>query len=299
MGPTASGKTTLAIELAARLPIEVISVDSAMVYRGMDIGTGKPDRDTLARTPHRLVDIRTPDQVYSAAEFRRDALQAITEARDRDRVPLLVGGTGLYFRALKLGLSKLPSADPQVRERLLREAADHGWSTLHQRLGVLDPKAAERIHPNDPQRIQRALEVYELTGRPMSASFEDPRECSLTTVEIVLEPADRTLLHDHIAARFSDMLERGLVDELCVLRRRYTLDRELPSMRAVGYRQAWAYLEGETSHAQMADAAVVATRQLARRQLTWLRRSSQGVRIDPGDPRLLDKVLNQLRKLGC
>lgn len=298
MGPTASGKTALAIELAARLPFEVISVDSAMVYRGMDIGTGKPDRDTLARTPHRLVDIRTPDQVYSAAEFRRDALQAIAEARDHDRIPLLVGGTGLYFRALKLGLSKLPSADPQLRARLLGEASEHGWSALHERLSRLDPMAGRRIHPNDPQRIQRALEVYELTGRPMSASFEDAPQCAFATLEIVLEPTDRALLHEHIARRFGDMLERGLVDELRALRHRLALDRELPSMRAVGYRQVWAYLEGETSHAQMADAAVVATRQLARRQLTWLRRSSQGARFDPQDPRLLDKVLNQLKNLG-
>lgn len=295
MGPTATGKTALALELAARCPVEIISVDSAMVYRGMNIGTGKPDRETLARAPHRLVDICDPNEIYSAARFRSDALRAIEKARARHKVPLLVGGTGLYFRALKLGLSKLPSADPTVRERLLREGAEHGWPELHRRLSGLDPEAGERIHPNDPQRIQRALEVYELTGKPISAYFGHGRPGSFRAVEIVLEPIDRAELHQRIEARFDDMIARGLVDELRDLRDRFALSSDLPSMRAVGYRQVWAYLEGETSHAQMTHAAVVATRRLARRQLTWLRGSSRGARFDPRDPRLLDKVLNQLK----
>ncbi len=295
MGPTATGKTALALELAARCPVEIISVDSAMVYRGMNIGTGKPDRETLACAPHRLVDICDPNEIYSAARFRSDALRAIEKARTRHKVPLLVGGTGLYFRALKLGLSKLPSADPTVRERLLREGAEHGWPELHRRLSDLDPEAGERIHPNDPQRIQRALEVYELTGKPISAYFGHGRPGSFRAVEIVLEPVDRAELHQRIEARFDDMIARGLVDELRDLRDRFALNSDLPSMRAVGYRQVWAYLEGETSRAQMTHAAVVATRRLARRQLTWLRGSSRGARFDPRDPRLLDKVLNQLK----
>ena len=272
MGPTASGKSAVALELAARLPVELVSVDSAQVYRGMDIGTAKPDRATRDRVPHHLVDLIDPDQAYSAARFRSDALAAIADIRARGRIPLLVGGTMLYFKALRDGLSNLPPANPAVRAHLEARAAALGWPALHAELARVDPATAARLDPGDAQRIQRALEVHEVSGRPLSALQGarqvpmDPRQVSLALI-----PNDRARLHRRIAARFDAMLESGLVDELAGLRQRYRLDPSMPSMRCVGYRQAWQFIEGDGDRERLRERGIAATRQLARRQLTWLR----------------------------
>ena len=283
MGPTASGKTSLAVELCERFPVDIISVDSALVYRGMNIGTAKPDLETLEHAPHALIDIRDPHESYSAAEFRDDALAAMEASTGRGRVPLLTGGTMLYFRALTEGLATMPSANPELRESLSQEASKLGWAAMHRRLAALDPPAAERIHPNDPQRIQRALEVIELTGRRMSdlqrQQCEEPFAWRL--LRIVACPDSRTELHRRIELRFRQMLADGFLDEVRELRARGDLDRDLPSMRCVGYRQAWSYLEGEIDRAEMVRRAVAATRQLAKRQITWLRRETAALWYDP------------------
>lgn len=296
MGPTAVGKTAIAVELVARLPLEIISVDSAMVYRGMDIGTGKPHPDLLARAPHRLIDICDPAQTYSAARFVADALDEMDDIIARGRVPLLVGGTGLYFRALAEGLSPLPGANPQVRAHLDAEARVHGWAALHDRLKALDPVTAARVHPNDPQRIQRALEVFEVTGRTMTEliSRAGDREPIDPPVKIVLERGHRAELHDRIARRFRHMLAQGLVDEVGALRLRDDLHARLPSMRAVGYRQVWEYLDGNMSYEGMVDKAIVSTRRLARRQITWLRSEAGVLRLDAGNPKLQTRIVNHL-----
>jgi tRNA dimethylallyltransferase len=271
MGPTASGKTALAVALARRFPLAVVSVDSALVYRGMDVGAAKPDAATRAEVPHALVDIRDPEQPYSAADFRRDALEAMDAARAAGRVPLLVGGTGLYFSALERGLSALPEADPAVRARLEAEAAAVGWAALHERLARLDPPAAARIHRNDPQRIQRALEVIELTGRPLSAQQGVARaRLPWRILKLALLP-DRALLHERIAARFEAMVDAGLLEEAARLRARPGLSAHSPAMRAVGYRQAWEHLDGACTREDFIARGVHATRQLAKRQVTWLR----------------------------
>ncbi len=272
MGPTASGKTALACALAERFPFELVSVDSALVYRGLDIGAAKPDAVTLARHPHRLVDIRTPAQAYSAADFRADALEAMAAIRAAGRVPLLVGGTGLYFRALQHGLSALPDADAAVRARLAGEAAASGWDVLHRRLAVLDPQAAQRIRPGDAQRIQRALEVIELSGRTLSEQQGGASErLPWRLLKLALVPGDRAALHARIAQRLDGMLADGFLDEARRLRAAADWHADLPAMRAVGYRQAWAHLAGECDLSTFRDRAVFATRQLAKRQLTWLR----------------------------
>lgn len=288
MGPTASGKTALACELSERFPLDLVSVDSALVYRGMDIGTAKPDPATLARYPHALVDIRDPGQPYSAADFRADALPVMQRISARGRVPLLVGGTGLYFRALQQGLSDLPEADPATRARLAAEAGQLGWPAMHARLARLDPVAAGRIGCNDVQRLQRALEVIELTGRPLSelqrggAAMHFPWR----VLKLALLPADRQVLHDRIARRFDAMLAEGFLDEVRALRARGDLHADLPAIRAVGYRQAWEHLDGQTDAAGFRDRAIFATRQLAKRQITWLR-SEVGARLfDPDQPGL-------------
>ncbi len=272
MGPTASGKTDLAIALYERLPVELISVDSAMVYRGMDIGTAKPDAAELARAPHRLIDIRDPADAYSAARFRDDALREMAQITAAGRVPLLVGGTMLYYRALQYGLSALPRGDPAVRARLDEALAADGLAALHRRLAEVDPDAARRIHRNDPQRILRALEVWELSGRPLSelqaAAGEPMPYCA---IKLVRAPLDRALLHARIDRRFEAMLAQGLVDEVERLVSRGDLTPDMPSMRSVGYRQVWAWLRGEYDHAGMVRRAQAATRQLAKRQMTWLR----------------------------
>ncbi len=273
MGPTASGKTELALRLARDLPCEIVSVDSAQVYRGMDIGTAKPDRETLRQIPHRLVDICDPSEPYSAARFREDALREMTKISSAGKIPLLVGGTMLYFRILQRGISELPGADPALRLRLEAEAAQLGWAALHARLAEVDAKAADRIHPNDPQRIQRALEIYQLTGRSMSDHFRAGEMESLPyrLIKIAVAPQQRDVLHQRIEQRFWKMLKQGFIDEVKQLIQRNDLNAELPAMRAVGYRQAWAYLHGEYDYQTMVHHAIVATRQLAKRQLTWLR----------------------------
>ncbi len=276
MGPTASGKTGLALALRKRFPVELVSVDSAQVYRGLDVGTAKPDADTLVHAPHRLVDIRDPAESYSAAEFREDALAEMADICGSGRVPLLVGGTMLYFRALTRGLAPLPSASPDLRRRIEAEARQAGWPALHRKLADRDPELASRIHPNDPQRIQRALEVIEITGRPMSELQREHRERTADTfayrvLRLVVCPADRSGLHSRIEHRFRAMLDEGLLQEVARLRQRDDLGPELPALRSVGYRQAWKHLAGEIDHATMVRQALAASRQLAKRQLTWLR----------------------------
>ena len=273
MGPTASGKTDLALELVKRLPLEIISVDSALVYRGMDVGTAKPDAELLRQAPHRLIDIRDPAESYSAAEFRQDALREMADITQQGRVPLLVGGTMLYFRALEQGLSDLPKADPALRARLESELATQGLARLHRRLSERDPVAAGRIHANDPQRTLRALEVIEITGRPLSElQAEDAGEpMPYRVLKLVRAPKDRAVLHQRIEARFLQMLEAGFEDEVRGLLARGDLSPELPSMRSVGYRQILNYLLGGCSREEMIERAIIATRQLAKRQFTWLR----------------------------
>jgi tRNA dimethylallyltransferase len=272
LGPTASGKSRLALELATRLPIEIVSVDSAQVYRGMDVGTAKPSRAERDRVPHHLIDILDPDQRYSAAQFRDDAIRAIEGILSRERIPLLVGGTMLYYRALAAGLDTLPAADPAIRKKIDDEAAQRGWAALHAELAKVDSQAALRIAPNDAQRIQRALEVWRICGQPISAlqtAAGAPLPFALKAFAIA--PADRAALHQRIADRFDAILKAGLLEELKALRKRYALVPELPSMRCVGYRQAWGYLDGEYDLSEMRAKAIAATRQLAKRQLTWLR----------------------------
>ncbi|MGI9273589.1 MAG: tRNA (adenosine(37)-N6)-dimethylallyltransferase MiaA [Endozoicomonas sp.] len=273
MGPTASGKTDLAIALSEALPCELISVDSALVYRGMDIGTAKPSAEELARAPHRLIDIRDPAQPYSAAEFREDALREMTDITSTGKIPLLVGGTMLYFKALRDGLARLPAADPQIREQLLAEANRSGWEQLHKRLAQVDPRAAERIKPTDTQRLQRALEVYQSTGRPLSDWHQEQEDNCLPyrVVNLAIAPKERSVLHQRIEKRFRQMLAQNFIDEVRGLYGRDDLYPFLPSIRAVGYRQVWGYLEGELSYDEMVEKGIVATRQLAKRQLTWLR----------------------------
>lgn len=273
MGPTASGKTAVAIDLVRHFPFEIISVDSALVYRGMDIGTAKPDAATLAAAPHRLIDIRDPHEPYSAAEFRTDALKAMAEITAAGRIPLLTGGTFLYFRTLEAGLSDLPAADPVVRARLEAEASEIGWNAMHVKLSRLDPVSAARIDANDPQRIQRALEVYTLSGEPLSAFHARGRggEFPYQVMKLGLEVTDRPVLHERIQTRFKQMLETGLVAEVRQLMEREDFDARLPAMRAVGYRQVIEHLEGRLNADEMVERAIAATRQYAKRQMTWLR----------------------------
>lgn len=289
MGPTASGKTALAVEWCQRLDTEVISVDSALVYRGLDIGSAKPDAATLALAPHRLVDVREPHEVFSAADFAREALPPMQALAARGRVPLLVGGTGLYFSALLDGLSALPEADPAIRARIGEEAAELGWPAMHARMAAVDPAAGLRIKPGDSQRITRALEVWRLTGRPISDWQREGgrRRFEFRVLRLVLAPADRALLHSRIAARFDQMLEQGFLDEVRRLRSDPRLHPDLPSMRAVGYRQAWRYLEGLSDAPTFRDQAIAATRQLAKRQLTWLRSRTEALWLDPQAERSL------------
>ncbi len=282
MGPTASGKTALALQLADRFAVDLISVDSALVYRGMDIGTAKPEATVLARYPHRLIDIRDPRGTYSAAEFRADALREMAAIVQAGKIPILVGGTGLYFRALQYGLSDLPEGDAVVRARLASDARKLGWPALHARLGKLDPVAAARIKPGDTQRIQRALEVIALTGKPLSAQQGGARErFGYRVLKLALLPDDRARLHERIAQRLDTMFAQGFVDEVARLRARGDLHADLPSMRAVGYRQAWQHLDGGYDLAECRTRAIFATRQLAKRQITWLRSDRDALVFDP------------------
>ena len=292
MGPTASGKTAVATWLAARLPVEIVSVDSAQVFRHMDIGTAKPGPEVLRRAPHHLIDILEPTERYSAARFVEDVNALMGEIRSRGNVPLLAGGTMLYFKALREGLSNLPAADPGVRLVIDTMAQESGWPALHDELARVDPDTARRLEPGDAQRIQRALEVFYLTGEPMSALIARGRNAPppYRLVSVALEPSDRSVLHERIAGRFEDMLELGLIGEVRRLRERYDLSLALPSMRTVGYRQVWQYLDGELSLAGLRGTAVAATRQLAKRQLTWLRAMQEVERFDCLDPELADRV---------
>lgn len=300
MGPTATGKTELAIELAGQLSADIVSVDSVMVYRGMDIGSAKPDLATQKIAPHRLIDIRDPADPYSAAQFRDDALQQIEAIHAAGRLPLLVGGTMLYYRALLQGLSPLPAANPGLRARLLTEAEAKGWGALHERLQKIDPDAAARIHPNDPQRLQRALEVYELTGQSLSAlqkRNETGIDKKYQIFKYVLMPEDRKALHARIAERLQNMLRQGLIAEVQGLYQRGDLSEDLPAIRAVGYRQVWQFIDGKLEQEQLLEKAVVATRQLAKRQITWLRSEADTVQLNPQRIDLKEQVSRVKQRL--
>lgn len=300
MGPTASGKTGLAVELVQRFPAEIISVDSALVYRGMDIGTAKPNALTLAQAPHRLIDIIEPTASYSAAQFRSDALNHMADITARGKIPLLVGGTMLYFKALQQGLSNLPEANADIRARLEEEAKEQGWPTLHTRLAKVDPETAARLEKTDSQRIQRALEVWEISGQPMSTLYLQSGAEALpyNLLKLALVPSERAVLHERIAARFKAMLEQGLVGEVHKLRELYPeLKANAPSMRCVGYRQTWQYLDAEFNLPELVDKGIAATRQLAKRQLTWLRGMDDTVELDCLDAQLSEKVINILNQL--
>lgn len=297
MGPTAAGKTALAMALVARGVGEIISVDSGMIYRGMDIGTAKPTADELRQAPHRLIDIVDPAQAYSAADFRRDALAAMHEITAAGRVPILVGGTMMYFKVLRDGLAVLPEADADIRAALDAEAARDGWPALHARLQQVDPIAAARIPPHDSQRLQRALEVWMLTGKTLTQCHAEqaPAEALPWRMHwLAIAPPDRALLHQRIALRFDQMLSDGLLDEVRALRARGDLHLGLPSMRSVGYRQAWQYLEGDFDLSELRERGLAATRQLAKRQLTWLRSFPDVTWLDPAQPRLVEHVLTLL-----
>ncbi len=273
MGPTAAGKTQLAVDLVKHFPFEIISVDSAMIYRGMDIGTAKPSATILKMAPHRLIDILDPAESYSAAQFRDDAVREINDILQRGKIPLLVGGTMLYFSTLQKGLSELPSADPEIRAAITQEANEIGWAALHERLASIDSAAGKRIHPNDTQRIQRALEVFMMTGKSLS-DWQESGNIDLPQYEIfnlAVAPSDRAVLHERIEMRFREMLREGFLEEVKKLFSRGDLTLQMPSIRSVGYRQAWEYLLGNLTFEEFQERGVIATRQLAKRQLTWLR----------------------------
>jgi tRNA dimethylallyltransferase len=292
MGPTASGKTGMAVELAQRFPFEILNVDSAQVYRHMDIGTAKPDRKIRQRAPHHLLDVLDPDERYSAARFCEDANELLAEIYARGNVPLLAGGTMLYFKALIEGLSELPPADPDTRLVIDTMAQESSWPALHAELTRIDPQTAARLQPQDAQRIQRALEVFYLTGQPMSALIARgrARPSPYRIIALGLEPGHRSVLHERIAQRFEVMLELGLIGEVRRLRERFDLNASLPSMRAVGYRQVWQYLDGELGLAQLREKGIAATRQLAKRQLTWMRAWPQLKSFDCLDDHALEQA---------
>jgi len=283
MGPTASGKTALAVDWAQRLHTEIISVDSALVYRGLDIGSAKPDAVTLAQAPHHLIDIRDPHDSYSAADFAADALPITQRLSAREKIPLLVGGTGLYFHALLNGLSQMPASVPDMRASIQREAEQRGWAALHAELASVDPAAGARIHANDPQRITRALEVFRLSGQAISVWQQSAqrRPFPFRVLKLILAPVDRALLHERIEQRFDVMLAAGFLDEVRRLRNDSRLHSDLPAIRAVGYRQAWIHLNGDTDFATFRQQGIAATRQLAKRQLTWLRGEHDARWFDP------------------
>lgn len=299
MGPTASGKTSAAVELLQRLPVELISVDSALVYRDMDIGTAKPDAATLELAPHHLIDVIAPTEAYSAAQFRADALRLMADITARGKIPLLVGGTMLYFKALQGGLGELPQADLAVRARLDAEALAIGWPAMHAKLAKIDPETAARLMTTDSQRIQRALEVCELSGKTMTRLFAEQSATALPyrLLKLALVPSERKVLHDRIALRFEQMLQAGLIDEVKALRAKYpALTADLPSMRCVGYRQTWQYLDGEFGLEELREKGIAATRQLAKRQLTWLRGMDDTVELDCLDAAVNEKLLQYINQ---
>jgi tRNA dimethylallyltransferase len=293
MGPTASGKSALAVQLALALDGEIISVDSALVYKGMDIGTAKPTIAERGGMPHHLIDILDPRETFSTGQFRTMALALMAEISKRKRIPILVGGTMLYFNALTNGLAVLPEANPEIRAQLDRDLEALGKEALHQRLAKIDPESAARIHPNDPQRIQRALEVYEISGKPLTSFFRDAQSKAIPyrVIKLIIAPPDRKSLHEAIALRFRKMLAQGFMEEVEALYRRGDLSEKMPSIRAVGYRQIWSYLQGECDYETMTEKGIAATRQLAKRQFTWLRREIDGIGYDAGQADLLTRVL--------
>lgn len=302
MGPTASGKTALALHLLERFPeLELISVDSSLVYRGMDIGTAKPDPQTLARYPHRLVDIRDVDEPYSASDFRNDALREMHTIWQSGKTPLLVGGTMLYFKALSGGIAALPEANPAIRANIVEQARLEGWTSVHKNLSRVDPVAAQRIHPNDGQRLQRALEVFELTGKPLSElqakdAWNDQQEAfSLASMALITD--NRALLHQRIEQRFRQMLTEGLLDEVKKLKQKFPDQADSPAMKAVGYRQVWQYLEGEYDEQEMVQRGMAATRQLAKRQITWLRSWPELYCFDIEAPDLFSQAVKKVSDL--
>lgn len=295
MGPTASGKTELAVELIQQLPCEIISVDSAMVYRGMNIGTAKPNAEILKIAPHHLLDIRDPAETYSAGDFRRDVLTLIGTIFQKNRIPLLVGGTMLYFHVLQNGLAELPAANPEIRANLSKEAEIQGWPFLHEKLQKIDPLSAQKIKPNDSQRIQRALEVYELSQQPLSSWFTEKQpDLPFSIINLALVPQNRERLHQKIAERFQKMLQQGFVEEVQQLYQRGDLHADLPSIRAVGYRQIWDYLRDQLSYKDMQERGIIATRQLAKRQLTWLKSWKNLQYFTSEDPQL-SKIIETLK----
>lgn len=298
MGATATGKTAVAVELCERFPLDIISVDSALVYRHMDIGTAKPDAATLRIAPHQLIDIREPEQTYSAGDFVRDANAAIATSHAQGRIPILVGGTMMYFRALTDGIAELPGGDASVRKQIDELASEHGWPAMHERLREIDPLAAARIKPHDSQRIQRALEVFEISGRSLSSWHESPRtraaDAGTRFLKIALDVAERSVLHHRIELRLDLMFKGGLVEEVAELMRRPGLERETPSMRSVGYRQVWKHLEGEVTLAECRYRALVATRQLAKRQYTWLRSESDLFAVNALEATKVDAITGYL-----
>ena len=301
MGPTASGKTALSVQLAQALGTEIISVDSALVFKGMDIGTAKPTLEERAGIPHHLIDILDPSQSYSTGQFRNQALALMADITGRGKIPILVGGTQLYFNALFNGLAVLPVANLEIRKQLDQDLLNLGKESLHQRLAQVDPVAAARIHPNDPQRVQRALEVYEISGQPLSSFFDSEVDEVLPyqAIKIIIAPSDRKILHDIIALRFRAMLAKGFVEEVQELYERGDLNELMPSMRAVGYRQVWAYLQGADDYDSMTEKAIIATRQLAKRQFTWLRRVEDAVSFQTGQENLFQEVLALVKAQVC
>jgi len=293
MGPTASGKTALSVQLAQTLGGEIISVDSALVFKGMDIGTAKPNLEERAGIPHYLIDILEPWQAYSTGQFRHQALSLMKDITERGKIPILVGGTQLYFNALFNGLAVLPVANLDIRRQLDTDLIQFGKEALHQRLADIDPQAAARIHPNDPQRVQRALEVYEISGQSLSSFFKSQvdNELPYQAIKLIIAPTDRKILHDIIAQRFRAMLAQGFVEEVQGLYQRGDLTELMPSMRAVGYRQVWAYLQGIDDFDTMTEKAIIATRQLAKRQFTWLRRVTDAISLESGQENLLSDVI--------
>jgi tRNA dimethylallyltransferase len=296
MGPTASGKTKLAVQLAKQLDTEIISVDSVLVYKGMDIGTAKPTLEERQGIPHHLIDILDPSEVFSTGSFRKIALQLMEDISRRGKTPVLVGGTMLYFNSLFNGLASLPEANPEIRKKLSDELVAIGKEAMHARLKCIDPESALRIHPNDPQRVQRALEVYELSGKPMTQFFHEAQQQQIPykKIKLIIAPEDRKLLHEKIAQRFRLMIEQGLIEEVKALYQRGDLTESLPAIRAVGYRQAWSYLQGEYDLDTMIEKGIIATRQLAKRQFTWLRREEDVLRFKSFEPDLYDKVFQSI-----
>lgn len=282
VGPTASGKSALGLWMAEQgMPIEIISLDSALVFKDMNIGTAKPTAAELALVPHHLIDIISPEQTFSAADFLQACLRLIDDIRARGKVPVILGGTLMYYKSLVSGIDDLPPADPAIRAEIEEQAKEQGWPAIHARLNTVDPLAAARLKPNDSQRLQRALEVYLLTGKPLSSFHQRAEKPALRLPTLAVEPSDRAVLHARIESRFKQMLKGGFLDEVIALRQKYVLDKAMPSMRCVGYRQAWEYLDGEVDYSTLVDKGVAATRQLAKRQITWLRSTPAKTVVDP------------------